>query len=132
MIHLRQRHQQKEGASDMRWSILPPQFYDYLVDSSTKNTTSFANGESSPLPSFFNVDYVYFPLSDEKHEWLLVQVDLRNVNLVMYCSECFSSEKYRRAIHPKLMKISSMLVFKSKIYNSKDNDQSLGGLISDK
>ncbi|KAL8205789.1 hypothetical protein R6Q57_009340 [Mikania cordata] len=30
MMHLRQRQQQKEGASDMRWSILPPQFYDYL------------------------------------------------------------------------------------------------------
>ncbi|KAD4385416.1 hypothetical protein E3N88_25584 [Mikania micrantha] len=53
MMHCRQRQQQKEGARDMRWSILPPQFYDYLVDSCTKNTVSFANAKSSPFPSFF-------------------------------------------------------------------------------
>ncbi|KAD5960500.1 hypothetical protein E3N88_11972 [Mikania micrantha] len=64
MINWRQRQQQK-GATDMHWSILLPQFYDYLVDSCTKNTISFANG-----------------------------------------NECFSSEKYRWAVHPKLMQIS--------------------------
>ncbi|KAL8255376.1 hypothetical protein R6Q59_033597 [Mikania micrantha] len=106
MMNWRQRQQQKEEATDMRWSILPSQFYDYLVDSCTTNTVSFANGKSSSFPSFFDVDYVYFPFCVENNEWLLVQVELRNVNLVMYCSECFSSEKYRRAVHPKLMKIS--------------------------
>ncbi|KAL8237077.1 hypothetical protein R6Q59_018158 [Mikania micrantha] len=105
MMNWRQRQLQK-GATNMRWSILPPQFYDYLVDSCTKNTVSFANGKSSPFPSFFDVDYVYFPFCVENNEWLLVQVELRNVNLVMFCSECFSSEKYRRAVHPKLMQIS--------------------------
>ncbi|KAD4386262.1 hypothetical protein E3N88_26431 [Mikania micrantha] len=105
MMNWRQRQQQK-GATDMRWSILPPQFYDYLVDSCTKNTVSFANGKSSPFPSFFDVDYVYFPFCVENNEWLLVQVELQNVNLVMCCSECFSNEKYRRAVHLKLMQIS--------------------------
>ncbi|KAL8260029.1 hypothetical protein R6Q59_027982 [Mikania micrantha] len=102
MMNWRQRQQQK-GATDMRWSILPPQIYDYFVDSCTKNTVSFANRKSSPFPSFFYVDYVYFPFCVENNEWLLVQVELRNVNLVMFCSECFSSEKYKRAVHPKLM-----------------------------
>ncbi|KAL8222985.1 hypothetical protein R6Q57_020384 [Mikania cordata] len=105
MMNWRQRQQQK-GATDMCWSILPPQFYDYLVDSCTKNTVSFANGKSGSFLSFFDVDYVYFPLCVENNEWLLVQVELRNVNLVMFCSECFSSENYRRAVHPKLMQIS--------------------------
>ncbi|KAL8214392.1 hypothetical protein R6Q57_003841 [Mikania cordata] len=104
MMNWRQRQQQK-GATDMRWSILPPQFYDYLV-AYTKNTVGFANGKSSPFPSFFDVDYVYFPFCVENNEWLLVQVELRNVNLVMFCSLCFSSEKYRRVVHPKLMQIS--------------------------
>ncbi|KAL8259339.1 hypothetical protein R6Q59_027292 [Mikania micrantha] len=105
MMNWRQRQQQK-GAIDMRWSIMPPQFYDYLVDSCTKNTVSFANEKLSPFPSFFDVDYVYFPFCVEKNEWLLVQVELRNVNLVMFCSEYFSSEKHRRAVHSKLMQIS--------------------------
>ncbi|KAL8243101.1 hypothetical protein R6Q59_009359 [Mikania micrantha] len=105
MMNWRQRQLQK-GATNMRWSILPPQFYDYLVDSCTKNTVSFANGKSSPFPSFFDVDYVYFPFCVENNEWFLFQVELRNVNLVMFCSECFSNEKYRRAVHPKLMQIS--------------------------
>ncbi|KAD3068835.1 hypothetical protein E3N88_36715 [Mikania micrantha] len=89
MMNWRQRQQQK-GATNMRWSILPPQFYDYLVDSCTKNTVSFANGKSSPFPSFFDVDYVYFPFCVENNEWLLVQVKLRNVNLEMFCKNGFS------------------------------------------
>ncbi|KAL8261052.1 hypothetical protein R6Q59_025101 [Mikania micrantha] len=71
-----------------------------------QNTVSFANGKSSPFLSFFDVDYVYFSFCVENNEWLLVQVELRNVNLVMYCSECFSRKNYRRTVHPKLMKIS--------------------------
>ncbi|KAL8234265.1 hypothetical protein R6Q59_020365 [Mikania micrantha] len=90
----------------MRWSILQPRFFDYLVDSNTKNTVNFANGKSIPYPSFFDVDYVYFPFCVENQEWLLVQVNLQTMNLVMYCSEIFSNEKYRRSVHPKLLKIS--------------------------
>ncbi|KAL8214206.1 hypothetical protein R6Q57_003655 [Mikania cordata] len=76
MMQWRHRQQQTEGASQMHWSILPPRFFDYLVDSNTKNTVKFANGKLSPYPSFFDVDYVYFPFCVENHEWLLVQVDL--------------------------------------------------------
>ncbi|KAD1443139.1 hypothetical protein E3N88_42824 [Mikania micrantha] len=106
MMQWRHRQQQTAGGSQMRWSILPPRFFDYLVDSNTKNTVNFANGKLSPYPSFFDVDYVYFPFCVENHEWLLVQIDLRTIELTMYCSEIFTNEKYRRAVHPKLMKIS--------------------------
>ncbi|KAL8225610.1 hypothetical protein R6Q57_018167 [Mikania cordata] len=106
MMHWRQRQKQKERATNMRWSTLRPQFYDYLVNSCTKNTVSFENRKSIPFSSFFDVDYVYFPFCVENHEWLLIQVELRSVNLVMYCSECFSSEKYRQVVHSKMMKIS--------------------------
>ncbi|KAD7478146.1 hypothetical protein E3N88_01282 [Mikania micrantha] len=105
MMNWRQR-QQLKGATDMRWSILPPQFYDYLVDSCTKNTVIFANGKSSPFPSFFDVDYVYFPFCVENNEWLLVQVELRNVNLIsVYFGALFVNIKYfkKTGFPPKLM-----------------------------
>ncbi|KAL8232225.1 hypothetical protein R6Q57_002003 [Mikania cordata] len=104
MMQWRRRQQQNEAS--MRWSILPPRFFDYLVDGNTKNTVNFSNGKSIPYPSFFDVDYVYFPYCVENQEWLLVQINLQTMNLVMYCSEIFSNEKYRRSVHPKLLKIS--------------------------
>ncbi|KAL8192162.1 hypothetical protein R6Q57_028024 [Mikania cordata] len=59
MMQWRRRQQQNEAF--MRWSILPPRFFDYLVDGNTKNTVNFANGKSIPYPSFFDVDYTIGP-----------------------------------------------------------------------
>ncbi|KAL8259894.1 hypothetical protein R6Q59_027847 [Mikania micrantha] len=100
----RRREMEKNPSNDFRWSILPPQFFDVLVSSITKNALCYGNGKMRPYPSFFDVDYVFVPLCIKNQEWSLVRVDLRNMSMVWYCieSESFGGDKYRSFVLPKL------------------------------
>lgn len=105
-MNWRRRQLQENQSRDMRWTILPPQFYDNLIDSCNKTAVNFANGKLSPFPSILNVDYVFFPLFIGNHEWTLVRIDLRTQEMMMYWLEKIDSSKYRQSLHPMVTKIS--------------------------
>ncbi|KAL8225143.1 hypothetical protein R6Q57_017700 [Mikania cordata] len=100
----RRREMEKNPSNVFRWSILPPQFFDVLVSSITKNALCYGNRKMRPYPSFFDVDYVFIRLCIKNQEWSLVRVDLRNMSMVWYCieSESFGGDTYRSFVLPKL------------------------------
>lgn len=94
----------------MRWTILPPEFYNSLLESVPKNLANYCNGKFKPFPSFFDVDFVFFPVQLENREWLLVRLELVTQELVMYaCEDLRIRDKYRTIVHPKLTKIQVYL-----------------------
>ncbi|MFS7971755.1 putative papain-like cysteine peptidase superfamily [Helianthus anomalus] len=103
----RSRKLQTETMLNLRWTILPPQFYENLLDSVTKNVAMYGNGKLNPFPSFIEVDYVFFPLPLENREWVLLRLELVTQELVIYaCEDICVGEKYRNVIHPRLTKIA--------------------------
>ncbi|KAD4178072.1 hypothetical protein E3N88_26663 [Mikania micrantha] len=91
---------------NLRWTILPPSFVNSLLDSCNKNAIKFANGKFSPFPSFFDIDYVYFPLCFGSQDWSLIMIDLNSLDLVMYNNKRISGDRYRERVHPSLKKIA--------------------------
>ncbi|KAL8260808.1 hypothetical protein R6Q59_024857 [Mikania micrantha] len=106
MMNWRSRQVEKKGNKNMRWTILPPRFYDFLVNSCNKRAISYANGKLKPFPSFLDVDYVIFPFCIQHHDWSLARIDLRTCDLEIFLCESFDNEKFRQSILPNLRKIS--------------------------
>ncbi|KAL8226776.1 hypothetical protein R6Q57_016608 [Mikania cordata] len=46
---------------NLRWTILPLSLFENLLDSYRKCAIQFANDKFDPFPSFFDIDYIYFP-----------------------------------------------------------------------
>lgn len=88
----------------MRWTILPPQFYEYLVDSCNKDAHLYIKGKFQHYPSFFEVDYVFLPLCLDDRDWLLVRIDLRTQEMLMYFNKDMGSS-YRQVLFPILKRI---------------------------
>ncbi|KAL8198190.1 hypothetical protein R6Q57_024171 [Mikania cordata] len=105
LINWRCREVQHGRTLNLRWTILPPSFVDNLLDSCNKNTIKFANGKFSPFPSFFDIDYVYFPLCFGSQDWSLIMIDLNSLDLVMCNNKRISGDRYRERVHPSLKKI---------------------------
>ncbi|KAL8201985.1 hypothetical protein R6Q57_011132, partial [Mikania cordata] len=78
------REVQQGQTLNLRWTILPPSFVDSLLDTCNKRAIKFANGKFSPFPSFFDIDYVYFPFCFRSQDWSLIMIDLNSLDLVMY------------------------------------------------
>ncbi|KAD4888164.1 hypothetical protein E3N88_20237 [Mikania micrantha] len=104
LINWRCREVQQGRTLNLRWTILPPSFVDSLLDSCNKNAIKFANGKLSPFPSFFDIDYVYFPLCFGSQDWSLIMIDLNSLDLVMYNNKRISGDRYRERVHPSLKK----------------------------
>ena len=111
MMNWRQREVDKSSRKDMRWTILPPEFYECLVDSCSKSAVGYANGKMNPYPSFTEVDVIFFPLCIEAQDWALIRVDLKSMGLMLYYSHDISSDKYRAVVHPKFKKINVYLTY---------------------
>ncbi|KAJ0780649.1 putative Ulp1 protease family catalytic domain, papain-like cysteine peptidase superfamily [Helianthus annuus] len=105
MMNWRRRQLQEDQSLALPWTLLPPQFYTHLLESSAKHVVNYANGKLNPFPFFFEVDFVYFPFCLANNKWLHLRVDLRSQELLMYCIEPFDGEYYRRAVHPIITKI---------------------------
>ncbi|KAJ0779943.1 hypothetical protein HanPI659440_Chr06g0232121 [Helianthus annuus] len=106
----RNRKIQRDPLLNLRWTILPPQFYETLLDSTPKNVVKYANGKLHPCPSFFEVDYVFFLLPLENNEWLLARLELSLQELVYYpCENVCVGNKYINVIHPRLTKVKVYL-----------------------
>ncbi|KAL8236709.1 hypothetical protein R6Q59_017790 [Mikania micrantha] len=106
LINWRCREVQQGRTLNLRWTILPPSFVDSLLDSCNKNAIKFANGKLSPFPSFFDIDYVYFPLCFGSQDWSLIMIDLNSLDLVMYNNKRISGDRYRERVHPSLKKLA--------------------------
>ncbi|KAL8232641.1 hypothetical protein R6Q57_002419 [Mikania cordata] len=106
LINWRCREVQQRRTLNLRWTILPSSFVDSLLDSCNKNAIKFVNGKFSPFPSFFDIDYVYFPLCFGSQDWTLIMIDLNSLYLVMYNNKRISGDRYRERVHPSLKKIA--------------------------
>ncbi|KAL8265673.1 hypothetical protein R6Q59_003017 [Mikania micrantha] len=106
LIKWRFREVQKNPCLNLRWTILPPSFVNFLLDSCSKNATNFANGKHTPFPSFFEVDYVYFPYCFKRQDWILLKIDLNTQELVLYDNKCMIGEEYRSNFHLIMVKIA--------------------------
>ncbi|KAL8228273.1 hypothetical protein R6Q57_015857 [Mikania cordata] len=106
LINWRCREVQQGRTLNLRWTILPPSFVDNLLDSCNKNAIKFANGKFSLFPSFFDIDYVYFPLCFGSQDWSLIMIDLNSLDLVMYNNKRISGDRYRERVHPSLKNIA--------------------------
>ncbi|KAJ0535934.1 hypothetical protein HanRHA438_Chr09g0416551 [Helianthus annuus] len=105
-MNWRSRKLQKDLLLNLRWTILPPKFYECLLESVPKNVATYCNGKLSPFPSFFNIDYVFFPIPLENKEWLMLRLELATQHLVMFPGQDIcAGEKYRQVVIPRLTKI---------------------------
>ncbi|MFS7900879.1 hypothetical protein Hanom_Chr00s147759g01821001 [Helianthus anomalus] len=107
----RKRNLQTDPTLNLRWTILPPQFYDTLLQSVPKSVVGYGNGKENPFPSFVDVDFVFFPLSIDNNEWMLVRLELASQELVLYPFEnfCGRGDKFRAVIIPRLTKLKVYL-----------------------
>ncbi|KAL8228329.1 hypothetical protein R6Q57_015913 [Mikania cordata] len=77
MMRVRGANFRKNGASGLRWTILPPEFRDILIFKEIKFAAMYANGTHELYPLFWEVDYVYIPLCTRVVEdWYLVRINL--------------------------------------------------------
>ncbi|KAK9057854.1 hypothetical protein SSX86_022693 [Deinandra increscens subsp. villosa] len=102
------RHRQLMGDPKLklRWTILPPRFYEHLVDSCHKNAISYCSGKVKPFPSILEVDYVFLPVCLEANMWALFRLDMRSLKLLIYYPQEIDGEKYRRSVHPKFTRMN--------------------------
>lgn len=109
-MNWRNRKLKKNTLINNRWSILPPQFYESLLESVPNKVANYCNGKLKPFPSFLEVDYVFLPIPLDNAEWLIVRLELKTQELVLYSYEDLCvGDKYRKFIHPKLVKIQIYL-----------------------
>ena len=99
----RRRNLQSDPTLNLRWTILPPQFSDTLLQSVPKSVVGYGNGKENPFPSFFDVDFVFFPLPIDNNEWMLVRLELASQELVLYPFENFygRGDKFRAVVIPR-------------------------------
>lgn len=85
-MRLRQAKLLKNPGSQLRWTVLPPAFYDEMKDQDSSVALDMA-GRMEPYPPFWEVDYVYLPLSIGVGDWLLVRIDMRNMVITQYWTD---------------------------------------------
>ncbi|KAL8256000.1 hypothetical protein R6Q59_031067 [Mikania micrantha] len=69
-------------------------------------SSTFANGKFTPFPSFFDIDFVYFPYCFQRQNWSLLKVDLKTQELFLFDNKRTTGEEYRTQFHPALRKIA--------------------------
>ena len=99
------RHGQILKNKPSRWTILKPQFYNYLVQQpENKIALQIASEKNRFSPPLWEVDFVYLPLSITSTEWLLIGIDLNTMWLTQYCFREFTNQEYHELVFPVLSK----------------------------
>lgn len=98
-MRLRQAKLLRDPTSQLRWTVLPPAFYDEMKDSNSSVALDMA-GRMEPYPPFWEVDRVYLPLSIGVGDWLLILIDLRNMVITQYWTDKrWRNERRREVSH---------------------------------
>ena len=86
LMRIRQANLLKDLSLELRWTVLPPIFYEEMKDQKSLTALDMA-GRKYPYPPFWEVDYIYLPLWIGHTDWLLVSIDMWNMVITQYWTD---------------------------------------------
>ena len=99
-MRLRQSKLLKDPSRKLRWTVLPPQFYEDVCYTKDCLRAVDMAGKKEPYPPFWEVDYLYIPIWIKQEDWLLFRVDMFNMEITQYWTDKrWGNEKRRLVEH---------------------------------
>ncbi|XP_035833246.1 uncharacterized protein LOC110877253 [Helianthus annuus] len=100
LMRLRQSKLLKDPSRKLRWTVLPPQFYEDVCYTKDCLRAVDMAGKKEPYPLFWEVDYLYIPIWIKQEDWLLFRVDIFNMEITQYWTDKrWGNEKRRLVEH---------------------------------
>lgn len=97
-MRIRQAKLLSNPGKKIRWSVLPPNFYEKIRLPDERSMAPQLAGLAEPYPYFWDVDFLYIPLWIRQRDWLLVRVDLRRMEITQYWTDNRWRNEMRHAV----------------------------------